>query len=207
MLHGWLLLLLSLPPRPSSLRVRAWRRLRGLGAVPLRSSAYLLPDSPDRYEQFQWLAQEIQRDGGEATLLRVDRIEHMQRPDVVRHLQGSDDAIFAPTHHGGFTRPEREAAALRVATLLRDSALEEHYQRRLVALCETSPLTGARGEAIFAHIDCVTMMPDRATKADIDRLLAVGLTPHAVLSLSQLIAYVNFQSRVLAGLRMLRDAS
>ena len=46
MLHGWLLLLLSLPPRPSSLRVRAWRRLRGLGAVPLRSSAYLLPDSP-----------------------------------------------------------------------------------------------------------------------------------------------------------------
>ena len=38
-----------------------------------------------------------------------------QRPDVVRHLQGSDDAIFAPAHHGGFTRPEREAAASRVA--------------------------------------------------------------------------------------------
>ena len=36
-----------------------------------------------------------------------------QRPDVVRHLQGSDDAIFAPAHHGGFTRPEREAAASR----------------------------------------------------------------------------------------------
>ena len=34
-----------------------------------------------------------------------------QRPDVVRHLQGSDDAIFAPAHHGSFTRPEREAAA------------------------------------------------------------------------------------------------
>ena len=30
-----------------------------------------------------------------------------QRPDVVRHLQGSDDAIFAPAHHGGLTRPER----------------------------------------------------------------------------------------------------
>jgi hypothetical protein len=67
MLHGWLLLVLSLPPRPSSLRVRAWRRLRGLGAVPLRSSSYLLPNSPDRYEQLQWLAQEIHRDGGEAT--------------------------------------------------------------------------------------------------------------------------------------------
>jgi hypothetical protein len=95
MLHGWLLLLLSLPPRPSSLRVRAWRRLRSLGAVPLRSSAYLLPDSPDRYEQFQWLAQEIQRDGGEATLLRVDRIENMQQPDVVRLFQEARNQDYA----------------------------------------------------------------------------------------------------------------
>ena len=95
MLHGWLLLLLSLPPRPSSLRVRAWRRLRGLGAVPLKSSAYLLPDSPDRYEQFQWLAQEIQRDGGEATLLRVDRIENMQQPDVVRLFQEARNQDYA----------------------------------------------------------------------------------------------------------------
>lgn len=129
-----------------------------------------------------------------------------QRPDVVRHLQGSDDAIFAPAHHGGFTRPEREAAALRVATLLRDGALEEHYRRRMVALGETHPLTGARGEVIMAHIDCVTMAPDSASQADLDRLIAAGMTPHAVVSLSQLIAYVNFQSRVLAGLRMLRDA-
>lgn len=95
MLLGWLLLLLSLPPRPSSLRVRAWRRLRVLGAVPLKSSAYLLPDSTDRYEQFQWLAQEIQRDGGEATLLRVDRIENMQQPDIVRLFQEARNQDYA----------------------------------------------------------------------------------------------------------------
>src|ERR1051325_2930394 len=76
-----------------------------------------------------------------------------QRPDVVAHLQGSDDAIFAPAHHGGLTRPEREAAALRVATLLRDAVLEEHYHRRLVALGEMHPLNGARGERIRAHLD------------------------------------------------------
>jgi len=95
MFHCWILLLLSLPPRPSSLRVRAWRRLRGLGAVALRSSAYLLPDSPDRYEQFQWLAQEILRDGGEATLLRVDRIENMQHADVVRLFQDARNQDYA----------------------------------------------------------------------------------------------------------------
>jgi hypothetical protein len=66
-----------------------------LGAVPLKSSAYLLPDSPDRYEQFQWLAQEIQRDGGEATLLRVDRIENMKQPDVVRLFQEARNHDYA----------------------------------------------------------------------------------------------------------------
>src|ERR1041384_7217012 len=130
-----------------------------------------------------------------------------RRPDVVRHMQGSDDAIFAPAHHGGLTRPEREAAALRVASMLRDTALEEHYHRRLVALGELPPLNGPRREVILAHVDRVTMDPAAATKADIDALLAAGLSSHAGVSLSTLIAYVNFQSRVLAGLRMLKGAA
>ncbi|MBM3220416.1 MAG: chromate resistance protein [Candidatus Rokubacteria bacterium] len=79
-----LLLLVGLPPSPSSLRVKVWRRLRGLGAVPLKRSAYLLPDTPDRYEDFQWLAQEVQREGGDATLVRVQHIENMTDADVLR---------------------------------------------------------------------------------------------------------------------------
>jgi hypothetical protein len=79
-----LLLLVGLPPNPSSLRVRVWRRLRSLGAVPLKRSAYLLPDTPERYEDFQWLAQEIQREGGEATLIRVQQIENVTHEDVRR---------------------------------------------------------------------------------------------------------------------------
>jgi hypothetical protein len=79
-----LLLLVGVPPTPSSLRVRVWRRLRALGAVPLKRSAYLLPDTPDRYEDFQWLAQEIERDGGDATLVRVQQIENISPADVLR---------------------------------------------------------------------------------------------------------------------------
>src|SRR5215472_3104201 len=79
-----LLLLVGVPPTPSSLRVRVWRRLRSLGAVPLKRSAYLLPDTPERYEDFQWLAQEIQREGGEATLIRVQQIENVSQGDVLR---------------------------------------------------------------------------------------------------------------------------
>jgi len=80
-----LLLLVAVPPTPSSLRVRVWRRLRTLGAVPLKRSAYLLPDTQERYEDFQWLAQEIQRAGGEATLVRVHQIENVT-PEEVRRL-------------------------------------------------------------------------------------------------------------------------
>ena len=79
-----LLLLVGVPPNPSSLRVRVWRRLRTLGAVPLKRSAYLLPDTPQRYEDFQWLAQEIQREGGEATLIRVQQIENVSPAEVLQ---------------------------------------------------------------------------------------------------------------------------
>src|ERR1043166_7537680 len=41
----WLLLLYGLPTRRSTERVSLWRQLRRLGAVPLKTSAYLLPDT------------------------------------------------------------------------------------------------------------------------------------------------------------------
>ena len=89
-----LLLLVGVPPTPSSLRVRVWRRLRVLGAVALKRSAYLLPDTPERYEDFQWLAQEIQRGGGDATLIRVQEIENVSAEDVVRLFQEPRDRDY-----------------------------------------------------------------------------------------------------------------
>src|SRR5919197_387105 len=89
-----LLLLVGLPPQPSSLRVRVWRRMRSLGAVPLKRSAYLLPDTPERYEDFQWLAQEIQREGGDATLVRVHQIENMSEQDVLRPFHEPRDQDY-----------------------------------------------------------------------------------------------------------------
>ena len=89
-----LLLLVGVPPTPSSLRVRVWRRLRSLGAVPLKRSAYLLPDTPDRYEDFQWLAQEIQRDGGDATLVRVQQIENISPAEVLQIFHAPRDEDY-----------------------------------------------------------------------------------------------------------------
>jgi hypothetical protein len=60
-----------------------WRRLRALGAVALKRTVYLLPDGPDHHEQLQWLAQDVLRNGGEATLVRAERIENMSTDEVV----------------------------------------------------------------------------------------------------------------------------
>ena len=65
---GWLILLYSLPGGSPSLRVTVWRRLKKAGAVQLKTSASLLPDTPENFELFQWLAKQITDAKGEATL-------------------------------------------------------------------------------------------------------------------------------------------
>jgi len=98
------------------------RRLRVLGAVPLRSGAYLLPHSAEHYEQFQWLAQEIQRDGGDGTLLRVERIENMPEPDVVRLFQDARNQDYAELadRYRKLLKGRRPRLADEVARLTRD---------------------------------------------------------------------------------------
>jgi hypothetical protein len=64
----WLLLIHQVPPKPDYLRVKVRRRLQKLGAQPLKSSVYVLPDSEEHLEDFQWLANEIAADGGDATI-------------------------------------------------------------------------------------------------------------------------------------------
>jgi len=90
----WQVLIVSLPREPSSLRVRAWRRLKALGALALKNGVYVLPAANETVEQFQWLSQEVQRDGGEATLLRVERIENMPDDEIVRRFREARDADY-----------------------------------------------------------------------------------------------------------------
>src|SRR2546423_11803395 len=85
----WLLLLYGLPTKRNSARVSLWRRLKKFGAVQLKTSAYLLPDQPANYERFQWLAEQIRDDGGEATLIRVAEIEGFSQARVVQLFNNS----------------------------------------------------------------------------------------------------------------------
>jgi hypothetical protein len=122
---AFLMLITSLPPSPSSLRVRLWRRLRAIGAVALKRSVYLLPDVADHAEHFQWLAQEIQRDGGEATLVKVDRIENMSRADVIRRFQDARDQDYRQLA----ARGRKLLRALETKSAARRARVEEELKR------------------------------------------------------------------------------
>ena len=64
----WLLFVHQLPSSPSNLRVSTWRRLQQLGAIPLKQAVYVLPDTPNTREDFEWLKAEVTGIGGEATV-------------------------------------------------------------------------------------------------------------------------------------------
>lgn len=71
----WLLFAHQLPATPSVLRVRTWRRLQQLGAVPMKQALYVLPDTSEAREDFEWLKAEIEGSGGEASVFAADTLD------------------------------------------------------------------------------------------------------------------------------------
>ena len=134
-----------------------------------------------------------------------------QRDKVVAATQGSYDSLFDPAL-AGLSLPERLLAALSIVRLAGSTALVAHYRARLQAL---DGLTAAHQAALAAdaatgdaRLDAILgyarLLADRTVEGDraaLLRLPAAGLSTPAVIALAQLIAFVAYQLRVLAGLR------
>ena len=71
----WLVLVHRIPPRPLYLRAKMRQRLADVGAIAVKNSVYLLPQSTDALEDLQWIAQEITAGGGDAHLLEGDFVD------------------------------------------------------------------------------------------------------------------------------------
>jgi hypothetical protein len=90
----WLLFIHQLPGKPDYLRVKVRRRLARLGAVPLKNSVYVLPDSDSAREDFEWLLREIVADGGEAAICASDLVGGVNDADVRALFQRERDAEY-----------------------------------------------------------------------------------------------------------------
>lgn len=85
----------QLPPRPTNLRVRIWRKLQKLGAVAIKNSVYVLPANEKTNEDFQWLRQEIESAGGEAAVFRADSVEGTTDKEIIAAFRKARDEEFA----------------------------------------------------------------------------------------------------------------
>ena len=84
----FLLFIHQLPPSPAYLRVKVQRRLQQLGAFALKQTVYALPRSDEALEDFQWLRQEIEADGGSAIIAEATLLEGFERDGLPSGRRG-----------------------------------------------------------------------------------------------------------------------
>ena len=90
----WLLLAHQLPTRLSNARVKTWRRLQQIGAVPVRNSVYVLPNTEQCREDIEWLRGEIVALGGEATVFSADVVGDDAGDEVTTAFRAAREADY-----------------------------------------------------------------------------------------------------------------
>ena len=135
------------------------------------------------------------------------------RSEIMELTEKSHDAAIRPKQPGGLTHSERAALACRIARLNDEGALAQHYGSLIgdgnQAIADTGFHGGedSRLKAILRHTDLVTVDPKEAVTDDIAALKSAGMSEPDIVRLSQLIAFVSYQIRVVAGLRLMADVS
>jgi hypothetical protein len=152
----WLGLSYSLPSGSSSSpRVAVWRRLRQLGAVSPTGSLYLLPESAEHREAFDWLIQEIKEAGGEALLLAIDQLDaEEQVKDLSRRARGEEYGKLAAEIEQVVRSGERAE--------LRDQL--EKLRRRLAEVARLDffhAAEGAQARAALARLEATLSHADK----------------------------------------------
>jgi hypothetical protein len=127
----WILLIHQLPPRPTNLRVRIWRKLQKLGAVAIKNSVYVLPATEKAHEDFQWLKQEIESAGGEASVFKGASVEGTTDQEIIAAFRNVRDGEFAAiaAEFDGLTGAIREQARGKHLSAGRLSAHESEIDR------------------------------------------------------------------------------
>jgi hypothetical protein len=126
----WLLFVHQLPSHPSNLRVRTWRRLQQLGAIPIKQAVYVLPDTPSAREDFEWLKTEVKATGGDASVFAADNVDAWSDDALVEEFRRSRQDAYSTLArdvekalkraHGGLPRGTRAPALRRLLDIFRE---------------------------------------------------------------------------------------
>jgi hypothetical protein len=110
----WLLLIHQIPPRPSSVRVKVWRRLQRLGAVAVKNSVYVLPATDEAREDLEWVLREITDGGGDGVVCEAALVSGLTDQEV--------EDLFREARRADYARLAEEAQALAASREAADAA-------------------------------------------------------------------------------------
>jgi len=143
-----------------------------------------------------------------------------ERPESRDHAQGSYLALFSPKESTGLSGMERYAVALRVASRHASREGVAHYKAGLVKNGASPEIVVAAGNvlggdtslstrlaALLAHTDLLSTHPVDTTTASHQALSDAGLSTAEILTLSQIVAFLSFQLRVIAALQVMGGGS
>ena len=140
------------------------------------------------------------------------------RDKVAVATQGCYDALFSPDLAGTLTQPERLWIASDIALASGMPALAAHYRDLLVHSAEHTVLSqpllalleqpgsmpaDARLQAVARFTRTLATHPDRSDRAALLALPAAGLSVPDTVLLAQLIGFVTYQLRLVAGVAAL----
>ena len=133
------------------------------------------------------------------------------RADILALTEATHQAILRPREPGGISHAERAGLACRIALLHGEQALADYYWALAGQSGLADPSFGGgddtRYRALLAHVDRVSTMPREASGADIQALKQAGWSDADIVRLSEIIAFLSYQLRVVAGLRLLDGLS
>src|SRR5687768_10731489 len=145
----WLLLVHRLPPKPDYLRVKVRRRLDRLGALALKNSVYVLPAREETEEDFQWVAVEIEREGGDALIFRSTFVSGVTDEEVMARFNAEREEAYNSISASIATELRQSDAGRDSSNADQRDALQNSYarvQRRLNEIVRLD-FFGATGRA------------------------------------------------------------
>jgi hypothetical protein len=156
----WLIITVSTSGASSTLRVHAWRKLRGLGAHALHQSVYLLPDRPSTRRAVTRLIARVQREGGHGRMLQIALSDEREEQELMAAFSAerSDEYGEIVERTLDFLREietERQRGRMTYTEVEESDADFKRFQRWLAAVRERDYF-GAPGqqEAIDAVASC-----------------------------------------------------
>ena len=128
------------------------------------------------------------------------------RDKVVAATEASRDALLS-TPVDGLSSADRLRVAGHVCTLAGAPTLAAYYDGLLADVAAGVAAPSAALPAMLRFATALTVDPRRGDRAAIEALRGAGLAEPAIVALAQLVGFLSYQIRVVAGLRAMRAAA